>query len=71
MAWAITGDQKYLDKFDRLFNRWYDQRNSITRTIPDFDVVYYELGLGLRNRMFIEYYLLPFAGRTPQPMNEC
>ncbi len=63
MAWAITGDQKYLDKFDRLFTAWYDQRNSITRAIPDFDVVYYELGLGLRNRTFIEYYLLPFAGR--------
>ncbi len=66
MARAITGDQKYLGAFDRLFNRWYDQRNSITRTIPDFDVVYYELGLGLRNRTFIEYYLIPFAGRTPQ-----
>jgi hypothetical protein len=66
MAWAITGDQKYLGAFGRLFNRWYDQRNSITRTIPDFDVVYYELGLGLRNRTFIEYYLIPFAGRTPQ-----
>jgi len=66
MAWAITGDQKYLDKFDNLFAAWYDRRNSITRTIPDFDVVYYELGLGLRNRMFIEYYLIPFAGRTPE-----
>jgi hypothetical protein len=64
MAWAITGDQKYLEKFDRLFAAWYDQRNSITRTIPDFDVVYYELGLGLRNRMFIEYYLLSSAGRS-------
>jgi hypothetical protein len=64
MAWAITGDQKYLAKFDALFNTWYEQRNSITRTIPKFDVVYYELGLGVRNRMFIEYYLLPFPGRT-------
>jgi len=64
MAWAITGNQKYLNKFDSLFNTWYEQRNTITRTIPNLDVVYYELGLGVRNRMFIEYYLLPFTGRT-------
>lgn len=66
MAWAITGNQKYLIKFDALFNTWYEQRNTITRTILNLDVVYYELGLGIRNRMFIEYYLLPFTERTPK-----
>jgi hypothetical protein len=64
MAAVFTGDQKYTAKFDELFNRWYDQRNEIHRTIPDFDVVYYELGLGTRNRLFIENYLLPLSGRT-------
>jgi hypothetical protein len=29
-------------------------------------VVYYELGLGVRNRIFIEYYLLPFSDRSVQ-----
>jgi len=62
-AYVITGEEKYLAKFDELFNRWYEQRNSITRGFPELDVVYYELGLGIRNRMFIEYYMLPYAGR--------
>ena len=63
-AYLLTGEQRYLQKFDQLFNRWYDQRNRITRTIPDFDPVYYELGLGVRNRVFLEYYRLPFLTRT-------
>ncbi|MEK6571336.1 MAG: alginate lyase family protein [Bacteroidota bacterium] len=61
---VLTGEQKYLAKFDELFNRWYEQRNHISRSIPELDVVYYELGLGIRNRLFIEYYLLPEGGRT-------
>ena len=64
MAFVLTGDQSYLAKFDQLFNAWYDQRNSITSSIPGLDVVYYELGLGVRNRMFIEDYLLPYRART-------
>ena len=66
MSSVLTGDEKYLAKFDQLFNAWYEQRNSITRSIPKFDVVYYELGLGVRNRMFVEYYLLPYRGRSAQ-----
>jgi hypothetical protein len=65
MAAVLTGDQKYVAKFDELFNQWYDQRNAITNTIPNLDVVYYELGLGVRNRMFIENYFLPNRERTP------
>ncbi len=66
MASVLTGDEKYLEKFDKLFNAWYEQRNSITRGFPSLDVVYYELGLGMRNRMFIEYYLLPRRQRSPE-----
>lgn len=64
MAFVLTGDQTYLAKFDQLFNAWYEQRNSISSSIPSLDVVYYELGLGVRNRMFIEDYLLPYRERT-------
>ena len=64
MASVLTGDEKYLNKFDQLFNAWYGQRNSITRGFPSLDVVYYELGLGIRNRTFIEYYLLPCRQRS-------
>ena len=63
-AYILTGEQRYLQKFHQLFNRWYEQRNRITRSIPDFDPVYYELGLGLRTRVFLEYYRLPHLTRT-------
>ena len=58
-AYVLTNDARYCTKFDELFARWYDQRNGIRRTIPDFDVVYYELGLSARLRVFLEQYLLP------------
>ena len=64
MAYVLTRDQAYPAKFDRLFNEWYEQRNSISSSLPGLDVVYYELGLGMRNRMFIENYLLPSRDRT-------
>ena len=64
VAYVTTGDQKYLAKFDSLFHQWYEQRNAITRGFPELDVVYYELGLGVRNRWFIEYYFLPYAQRS-------
>ena len=65
-AFVLTEDQKYLAKFDELFHQWYEQRNAITRGFPELDVVYYELGLGVRTRMFIEHYLLPYANRPWQ-----
>jgi hypothetical protein len=64
LAYVNSGDQRYLAKFDELFHQWYKQRNAITRGFPELDVVYYELGLGVRNRMFIEYYFLPYAQRS-------
>ncbi|HTR98368.1 MAG TPA: heparinase II/III family protein [Bacteroidota bacterium] len=66
MAYVLTRKDAYLRKFDELFNRWYEQRNSISGSIPKFDVVYYELGLGMRNRMFIEDLLLRWKGRSPE-----
>ena len=66
VASVVTQDQRYLAKFDDLFHQWYSQRNAITRGFPNLDVVYYELGLGVRNRLFIEYYLLPYKERPWQ-----
>ncbi|MBI3004782.1 MAG: alginate lyase family protein [Ignavibacteriales bacterium] len=63
-AAVITGDERYASAFDDMFQQWYDQRNNIDRSIPDFDVVYYELGLGVRNRIFIEYYAIPYSRRN-------
>jgi hypothetical protein len=64
LAYVNGRDQRYLAKFDELFHQWYEQRNNISRGFPELDVVYYELGLGVRNRMFIEYYFLPYAQRS-------
>ncbi len=64
LAYVNSGDQRFLAKFDELFHQWYEQRNNISRGFPELDVVYYELGLGVRNRMFIEYYLLPHPQRS-------
>ena len=64
LAYVNSGEQRYLAKFDELFHQWYEQRNTITRGFPELDIVYYELGLGVRNRMFIEYYFLPYAQRS-------
>jgi hypothetical protein len=55
-AYLLTSDEKYSKGFDELFNQWYEQRNQIHGGIPELDVVYYELGLGLRCRPFLEFY---------------
>jgi hypothetical protein len=58
-AYEKTGDEKYLEGFERLFNQWYEQRDKVE---PQ-RVIWYELGLGIRNRTFIAYYLLPQTTR--------
>lgn len=65
-AFVLEKDARYAAKFDELFSRWYAQRNAISRTIPDLDVVYYELGLSARTRVFLEQYLLPYDRRDPR-----
>ncbi|HTL28690.1 MAG TPA: alginate lyase family protein, partial [Tepidisphaeraceae bacterium] len=65
-AYLLTKDQKYLAAFDQLFNQWYEQRDSVKGDIPELDPIYYELGLGVRNRAFLEYYCLPFEARSAQ-----
>jgi hypothetical protein len=65
-AFLLTRDQKYLDEFESLFNSWYEQRDKVVGGLPNLDVVYYELGLGVRNRLFFEYYFLPHENRSAQ-----
>lgn len=62
-AYHATGDAKYLAEFDRLFNAWYEQRDAVRGANRNTDVVWYELGLGLRNRKFLHYYTCPLADR--------
>jgi hypothetical protein len=65
-AYLLTRDEKYLASFDELFNQWYEQRDKVHGDWPGLDPVYYELGLGVRNRIFFEDYFLPFDKRTTQ-----
>ena len=62
-AYHATGEQRYLAAFDRLFNQWYEQRDTVKGAINGLDAVWYELGLGLRNRFFLHYYTCPFDER--------
>lgn len=65
-AYHATGDSEYLAEFDRLFNAWYEQRDAVRGPIGHLDVIWYELGLGLRNRHFLHYYTCDFADRPLQ-----
>ena len=65
-AYHATEEAKYLAEFDRLFNDWYLQRDAVQGAIRNLDVIWYELGLGLRNRKFLHYYSCDFAGRSAE-----
>lgn len=62
-AYHAGGEEKYLAEFDSLFNAWYEQRDAVQGAIRSLDVIWYELGLGLRNRHFLHYYTCPFPDR--------
>ena len=62
-AYHAGGEQKYLAEFDSLFNAWYEQRDAVHGAIRNLDAVWYELGLGLRNRQFLHYYTCPLPDR--------
>ena len=55
-AYALDGGEQYAQAFDRLFNQWYDQRDSVEWRLKA-DPIWYELGL-CRNNRFITFYSL-------------
>lgn len=57
-AFMLTGDKKYVEVFDEMFNQWYEQRNRISNTLREYDVVWYELGISARLPMFIDAFRL-------------
>ena len=56
-SYALDSDPGYAQAFDRLFNQWYDQRDSVSWRIPNMDPIWYELGL-CRTNVFIAFYSL-------------
>jgi hypothetical protein len=57
-AFLLTSDQRYLDEFAALFDAWHEQLPGIRGEIENLDVIFYELGLGLRTRIFLEFLQL-------------
>ncbi|HEY1685339.1 MAG TPA: alginate lyase family protein [Tepidisphaeraceae bacterium] len=57
-AFLLTSDQRYLDELAALFDAWYDQLPGIRGEIENLDVIFYELGLGLRTQIFLEFLQL-------------
>ncbi|MDA0747806.1 MAG: heparinase II/III family protein, partial [bacterium] len=74
LLWAYlgTGNTRYLDAFDELFNQWYEQRDNVVGGFSHLDPIWYELGLGAsRNRVFLDFYRLNrnrLSGRTHERM---
>ncbi len=57
-AFLLTRDRMYLATFDELFNQWYEQRDAVKGRIETLNVIWYELGLARRGRVFLEFYAL-------------
>jgi hypothetical protein len=57
-AYMLKADKRYIEIFDAMFNRWYEQRNNIKNTLTEYDVVWYELGIAARLPMFIDAFRL-------------
>ncbi|MDA0746077.1 MAG: alginate lyase family protein [bacterium] len=55
-AFGQTGDTRYVECFDDLFNQWYEQRHTIDNPRPNLDVIFYELGVGGRNPRLLDHY---------------
>lgn len=56
LAFEATGDRRYAECFDDLFNQWYEQRDKLDHPIPNLHVIFYELGAGGRTPRLIDHY---------------
>jgi hypothetical protein len=54
-AYAITGDDRHVEAFVRLFNQWYDTRDQV-KGGWQMDVIWYSLGLSIRSPLFAVAY---------------
>ncbi|MGC4936522.1 heparinase II/III family protein [Kribbella sp. DT2] len=49
-AWLLTGEDRYLEAFERHLEDWVEQRDSVTGEWPGLDVIWYSLGTWARCR---------------------
>ncbi|MFI5693582.1 heparinase II/III family protein [Kribbella sp. NPDC051586] len=65
-AWLLTGDDRYLQAFERHLDEWVSLRDSVTGEWPGLDVIWYSLGTWARCRN-----LLPtLEVLTPSPLSD-
>ncbi|TDW24028.1 heparinase II/III family protein [Kribbella kalugense] len=66
-AWQLTGDERYLQAFERHFDEWVERRDSVIGEWPGLDVIWYSLGTWARCRS-----LLPtLEVLTNSPLSDC
>lgn len=63
LAGLLEHDLKYTQEFDEIFQQWYDQRYRVSSFYSEWDIIYYELGLGIRNIYFLINYTFTNPGR--------
>ncbi|MGW7685146.1 heparinase II/III family protein [Kribbella sp. NPDC054772] len=66
-AWLLTGDERYLQAFERHLDDWVEHRDSVTGEWPGLDAIWYSLGTWARCRS-----LLPtLEVLTTSPLSDC
>ena len=70
-AYLATGDNFYQTSFEDLFNQWYEQIDQVKHEQKPWetklrDVIWYELGLGVRIPYFIDSYKTYKDSLTPE-----
>ncbi|MGZ0147510.1 heparinase II/III domain-containing protein [Kribbella sp. WER1] len=66
-AWSLTGDDRYLQAFERHLDEWVEQRDSVVGEWPGLDPIWYSLGTWARCRS-----LLPtLEVLTTSPLSDC
>jgi hypothetical protein len=66
-AWLLTGDDRYLQAFERHLDEWVERRDSVIGEWPGLDVIWYSLGTWARCRS-----LLPtLEVLTASPLSDC
>ncbi|GAA3128003.1 hypothetical protein JOF29_007443 [Kribbella aluminosa] len=66
-AWLLTGDERYLQAFERHLDEWVERRDTVVGEWPGLDPVWYSLGTWARCRS-----LLPtLEVLTTSPLSDC
>ncbi len=70
-AYLVSGDPFYAKSFEDLFNQWYDQKDQVQHHMKPGetkhrDIIWYELGLGVRLPRLIDSYRVYRSRLAPE-----